>query len=131
MTLLIPSRRGFLTGLVATLATPAVVRAASLMPVAAPRLISVGDICTLQSGGRNLLTIDMITREAVRLFRNSNEFLRNIDSQYDAAFAADNCKIGSTLHIRLPSDFGISDRPMDLHVPKSSYLEWDRANAPS
>lgn len=35
MTLLVPSRRGFLTGLASVLAAPAVVRAASLMPVRA------------------------------------------------------------------------------------------------
>lgn len=35
MTLFIPSRRGFLTGLASVLAAPAVVRAASLMPVRA------------------------------------------------------------------------------------------------
>lgn len=31
----------------------------------------------------SLLTINMITREAVRLWKNSNAFLQNIDMQYD------------------------------------------------
>lgn len=53
----------------------------------------------------SLLTIDMITREAVRLFKNSNLFVMNIDTQYDAAFAVDGAKIGSTLRIRLPNDY--------------------------
>jgi hypothetical protein len=30
-----------------------------------------------------LLTLGQITREAVRLFRNSNAFLSSIDKQYD------------------------------------------------
>lgn len=53
----------------------------------------------------SLLTISMITREAVRLFKNSNLFIQNIDTQYDSAFARDGAKIGSTLKIRLPNDY--------------------------
>lgn len=55
----------------------------------------------------SLLTIDMITREAVRLFRNSNAFLQNIDRQYDDQFAKTGAKIGTTLRIRLPNDFTV------------------------
>lgn len=53
----------------------------------------------------SLLTIDMITREAVRLFKNSNMFIMNIDTQYDPAFAVDGAKIGTALRIRLPNDY--------------------------
>lgn len=52
-----------------------------------------------------LLTPSMITREAVRLFVNSNAFIQNIDRQYDSQFARDGAKIGSTLRIRLPNDY--------------------------
>lgn len=52
-----------------------------------------------------LLTISMITREALRLFMNSNAFLKNIDRQYDNQFAKEGAKIGSTLRIRLPNDY--------------------------
>ncbi|MES1989053.1 MAG: P22 phage major capsid protein family protein [Pseudomonadota bacterium] len=55
--------------------------------------------------GNSLLTIDMITREAVRLFKNSNLFIMNMDTQYDPQFAIDGAKIGSTLRIRLPNDY--------------------------
>ena len=55
----------------------------------------------------SLLTINMITREAVRLFLNSNAFLQNIDRQYDDRFANDGAKIGDTLRIRLPNDFTV------------------------
>lgn len=57
--------------------------------------------------GNSLLTIDMITREAVRLFKNSNMFIMNIDTQYDPAFAVDGAKIGQTLRIRLPNDYTV------------------------
>lgn len=59
----------------------------------------------------SLLTIDMITREAVRLFKNSNLFIQNIDTQYDSAFAIDGAKIGSSLRIRLPNDYVVSEGP--------------------
>lgn len=57
------------------------------------------------------LTIDMITAEAVMLFKNSNLFIMNMDTQYDDQFAIDGAKIGDTLRIRLPSDFIVTDGP--------------------
>ena len=59
----------------------------------------------------SLLTINMITREAVRLWKNSNEFLQNIDMQYDDSFAQSGAKIGTSLRIRLPNDFTVSTGP--------------------
>lgn len=55
----------------------------------------------------SLLTPSMITREALRLFKNSNLFLRNIDKQYDPQFAKEGAKIGDTLRIRLPNDYTV------------------------
>lgn len=57
------------------------------------------------------LTIDMITAEAVRLFKNSNLFVMNMDTQYSSEYAIDGAKIGDTLRIRLPSDFIVTDGP--------------------
>jgi hypothetical protein len=54
-----------------------------------------------------ILTIDMITRAAVSLFKNSNMFIQNLDTQYDDQFAVDGAKIGDTLRIRLPNDFTV------------------------
>lgn len=54
-----------------------------------------------------ILTIDMITRAAVTLFKNSNAFIKNIDTQYDPNFAVDGAKIGDTLRIRYPNDFTV------------------------
>lgn len=59
----------------------------------------------------SLLTISMITREAVRLFRNSNAFIMNINRQYDDAFAKTGAKIGTTLRVRLPNDYVVTDGP--------------------
>jgi len=61
--------------------------------------------------GNQYLTIDMITAEAVMLFKNSNLFIMNMDTQYDDQFAVDGAKIGDTLRIRLPSDFIVTDGP--------------------
>ena len=63
------------------------------------------------SGSNSLLTINMITREAVRLFRNSNWFLRTIGRQYDDEFARSGAKIGQQLRIRLPNDYILRTGP--------------------
>lgn len=55
----------------------------------------------------SLLTINMITREAIRLWRNSNAFIQNVDMQYDDSFAKTGAKIGTALRIRLPNDFTV------------------------
>ncbi|WP_024873152.1 P22 phage major capsid protein family protein [Tolumonas lignilytica] len=55
----------------------------------------------------SILTIQMITREALRLFKNSNALLKNVDRQYDEDFARKGAKIGSSLRIRLPNDFTV------------------------
>lgn len=58
-----------------------------------------------------ILTIDMITRAAVTMFKNTNAFLQNINTQYDSQFAQDGAKIGDTLRIRLPNDYTVSSGP--------------------
>src|ERR1700730_12826133 len=117
---LVPSRRGFLTGLAASLfAAPAIVRAASLMPVKAlaeGQLVTRLDVLygsfhirpewALQC---DISSINQTTREADRLFTESNEFLQNINSQYDEAFAAPGAKIGTSIRIRLPADFKVRE----------------------
>lgn len=58
-----------------------------------------------------LLTIDMITNEAVRLWKNSNLFIQNLDVQYDDQYAVAGAKIGDTLRIRLPNDYVLRTGP--------------------
>lgn len=72
--------------------------------------------------GNTYLTIDMITAEAVMLFKNSNLFIMNMDTQYDDQFAIDGAKIGDNLRIRLPSDFIVTDGPaMQLQDNKQQF----------
>jgi hypothetical protein len=55
------SRRGFIGGLAALVAAPAVVRAASLMPVSAPKLmrgLQVGDVITCEG----VYSVDRVTK---------------------------------------------------------------------
>ncbi len=57
--------------------------------------------------GNNILTIGGITREAIRLWKNSNAFLEHIDRQFDKDYAVSDAKIGENLRIRLPSDYTV------------------------
>lgn len=58
-----------------------------------------------------LLNIDMITRSAVALFKNTNYFMQSLNTQYDSMFAIDGAKIGDTARIRLPNDYVVTDGP--------------------
>lgn len=59
--------------------------------------------------GNNLLTIDMITRKALEILENSSVLVRNVNRQYDSSFAVEGAKIGSTLRIRKPARYLVSD----------------------
>jgi hypothetical protein len=59
----------------------------------------------------NILTISMLTREAIELFVNSNALIKNIDRQFDEEFGRAGAKIGSQLRIRLPNDFVVTSGP--------------------
>ena len=59
----------------------------------------------------SLLTTQAITREAIRLFKNSNRFLQSVDRQYDGQFARTGAKIGANLNIRLPNDYVVRRGP--------------------
>ena len=110
--LLKPSRRGFIGGLLAAVAAPAIIRTPGLlMPLRRQPL------------RRDLLSINDITREAVQLFRYSNAFLQQIDSQYEQLFATDipirytNAELEADwqeLRIRLPND--IAKDILDAHI---------------
>ncbi len=51
------------------------------------------------------LTIDMITRESLRILHQKCNFISNITKGYDDAFAKSGAKIGDTLRIRLPLQY--------------------------
>lgn len=83
------TRRGFLGGLLAVVSAPAIVRVESLMALPAPaKLIIPQEVLFEQASivwqsGNNLLTVDMITREAVKLFQNSNAFIQELNAEYE------------------------------------------------
>lgn len=52
-----------------------------------------------------LLTIDQITKEALRLAHEKAAFLGTINRQFDDSFGRSDGKIGDTLRIRLPSQY--------------------------
>lgn len=53
----------------------------------------------------SLVTIDMITREALRIAHESCSFIATTDRQYDDSFAKTGAKIGSTLRVRKPNAY--------------------------
>jgi hypothetical protein len=55
--------------------------------------------------GNTLLTIDMITKEALRLAHEKATFIGTINRQFDDSFGASSGKIGDTLRIRYPSEY--------------------------
>lgn len=119
------SRRGFFSGLAALVAAPAIVRVENIMHVV-PTEILTSDGISLRKlteysvvdqkifvsdviNGNSLRTIDQITRDAVRLFKNSNSFMREFNRQYAEEFAFVDGKAWSQLQIRLPKDFLVAD----------------------
>jgi len=115
-------------------AAPAIVQASSLMPVRGVPLY----------GRNNLLTIDMITREAVELFANSNAFLKNL-TPYEDAFASPaprldvlygsmkvrpewSLNIGDKMPVRLPNDYVVTGVEMQnsFRVDRNPY-HYDKA----
>lgn len=56
----------------------------------------------------SLLTLNYITKEAIRLFRNSNAFVMNMDRQYSKEYANDGAKKGNTIRVRYPNDFTVT-----------------------
>ena len=55
----------------------------------------------------SLLTIDMITREALRVLHGTCAFVKTVNKQYDSSFARSGAKIGDTLRIRLPNQYTV------------------------
>jgi P22 coat protein - gene protein 5 len=53
----------------------------------------------------SLVTIDMVTREALRLAHEKCQFIGTVDRQYDDSFAKTGAKIGSSLRVRMPNQY--------------------------
>lgn len=120
------SRRGLIAGIGALIAAPAIVKASSLMPVTGG-IVTRPALVRWPYAGKSLLTINQITREAIKLFCNSNQFIQNIDRQYDAKFAP---AIGTTLRIRMPTGFRVVDAtPLEGTLKigdRITFADWER-----
>lgn len=53
----------------------------------------------------SLVTIDMVTREALRIAHEKAQFIGTTDLQYDNSFAKTGAKIGSALRVRKPNQY--------------------------
>lgn len=70
-----------------------------------------------------LLTISMITREALRVLENNLTFTKQINRNYDDQFGKEGAKIGNTLNIRLPARYvGRSGPVLDIENQTENYV---------
>ena len=53
----------------------------------------------------SLVTIDMVTREALRIAHEKCQFIGTVDRQYDDSFAKTGAKIGTSLRVRKPNKY--------------------------
>ena len=53
----------------------------------------------------SLVTIDMVTREALRIAHEKCQFIGSVDRQYDDAYGKTGGKIGSVLRVRKPNQY--------------------------
>lgn len=53
----------------------------------------------------SLVTIDMVTREALRIAHEKCQFIGTTDRQYDDSFAKTGAKIGQSLRVRKPNQY--------------------------
>jgi len=89
------NRRGFIGSILAIGAAPAIVRASSLMRVQGIIVPSLDEVVAVNTGNQ-LLSIDLITREALRVLNKNWDFAQ---SEYQSAFKANSM----TVRIRLPN----------------------------
>lgn len=59
----------------------------------------------------NLLTIQMITNEALVILENNLTFAKQVNRQYESAFGKSGAKIGNVLNIRKPVKYAVTNGP--------------------
>lgn len=64
----------------------------------------------------SLVTIDMVTKEALRIAHEKSQFIGTTDRQYDDSYGNTGAKIGSTLRVRYPNQYSrtTGSRVMDV-----------------
>ena len=69
-----------------------------------------------------LLTIDMVTREALRVAHEQCQFIGTVDRQYDSSFANTGAKIGSALRVRRPNQYTRTQGSRVMDVQEQSEI---------
>lgn len=70
-----------------------------------------------------LLTIDMVTNEALRVLHTNTAFIKNVNKAYDGEFAKEGAKIGDTLRIRKPPKYTVrTGRVMQAQNSTENYV---------
>jgi len=59
------------------------------------------------AAGNRFLTIDMITKEALRVLENNLTFAKGVDRAYGSAFAQEGARIGAVAHVRKPMRYRV------------------------
>lgn len=73
--------------------------------------------------GNTLLTIDMVTLESLRVLHGNLAFVKNVNRDYDSAFAKEGAKIGDTLRIRKPPKYTVrTGRVMSAQNATETYV---------
>ena len=87
-----------------------------------------------------LLTVDQITREALRVLHEKLSFIGTINRDYDSSFAKSGAKIGDTLRVRLPNQYTVrtgatlsaqdtTERKVDLAVTTQKGVDMNFTSA--
>lgn len=71
---------------------------------------------------QTLLTVTMITREALRILHNNLVFLKGANRQYSSEFARAGAKIGSSINIRKPNQYFVrTGAPIQVNNTQETY----------
>ena len=72
---------------------------------------------------QTLVTIDMVTREALRIAHEKASFISTTDRQYDSSYAKTGAKIGAALRVRQPNQYvrTTGSRVMDVQDQAEAY----------
>jgi len=92
-------RRGFLGAILAAGCAPAIVRASSLMKIVVPTTVEV-----LEYSGNRLLTVSMITKEALRILEENLSFCAEVNRDFDSQYK----RMGESLIIHRPQRFMVN-----------------------
>lgn len=93
------NRRGFLKAIFAAGAAPAFVKADSLMKIIVPSQgLILPEQEIVQSSDNQLVTLSIVTKEALKMLNQSLVFTNNINAEYEKSLIVGS----STINVKLP-----------------------------